>query len=196
MKQALEDRRISQDYFKWLCAQVMSAEKIDSAAGYMFLADRMFRVSFNDNVPNDRNRSADGIMLRHDFVREYGNNYEPIEVSELLFPTANILEVLVALAKMADYECSLGVDEWFSIFLQNLKLTCFVDSEIVSGDINRIGTILAKFNDRRYSQNGHGGLFPLRQRRWNDQRGEELWYQLSHYIEENQGRWGTESERA
>jgi hypothetical protein len=185
MTLALEDRRISQDYFKWLCGLVFTAEQIDSEDGYNFLADRMFRVTFNDNVPNDRNRSADGVKLRHDFLREYSDNYTAMEASDLLFPSANVLEVLVALANLANYEWDLSPQEWFARFLQNLKLTCFVDREIQNGDINRIGTILAKFNDRRYSQNGHGGVFPLRKRGWPDQREEELWYQLAHYIEEN-----------
>ena len=185
MKQALEDRRISQDYFHWLCAQVTIEQDMDSEFSYLFLLNRMFRMSFNDNTSNDRNRSADGVKLRHDFLEEYADNYTPREVSELLFPGANVLEVLVALAKLANFEWELGVMNWFGKFLQNLKLTCYVDKEIEPGDINRIGRLLAKFNDRSYNPNGRGGLFPLRGKNWEDQRGTELWYQLAHYIEEN-----------
>jgi hypothetical protein len=86
---------------------------------------------------------------------------------------------------LANFEWELGVMNWFGKFLQNLKLTCYVDKEIEPGDINRIGRLLAKFNDRSYNPNGRGGLFPLRGKNWEDQRGTELWYQLAHYIEEN-----------
>lgn len=188
IRQALEDRKISKDYFSWLCSQVMAEQNIDSQQGYTFLADRMFRVSFNDNVPNDRNRSADGIQLRHDFLRDYADNYPSIEIADLFVSSANILEVLVALAKRADYEWSRGTLDWFAQFLQNLKLTSFVDGEIEPGDVARIGKVLARFNERKYSALGHGGLFPLRRRTWEDQRGTELWYQLAHYIEENRRR--------
>jgi len=185
MRQALEDRRISQDYFRWLCDKVMIEQDTDSASSYMFLADRMYRIRFNDNVPNDRNRAADGVQLRHDFLQEYATNYEQLEVADLLYSGANVLEVLIGLAQRADFEWNLGVMNWFGKFLQNLKLNCYADSEIEPGDINRIGRILSKFNERRYVPSGRGGLFPLKGREWEDQRSTELWYQLSHYIEEN-----------
>lgn len=185
MRQPLEDRRISQDYFRWLCSKVMIEQDIDSEVSYMFLADRMYRVSFNDNVPNDRNRSADGIKQRHDFLQEYGDNYSAKEASDLTYPGANVFEVLVGLAILANSEWELGVINWFGKFLQNLKITGFFDKEVEAGDINRIGRVLAKFNERKYSPNGRGGLFPLRGHNWEDQRTTELWYQLSHYIEEN-----------
>lgn len=182
---AIEDRPIAQDYFHWLCSQVMLSQQPGSPRSYTFLADRMNRMVFNDNVPNDRNRSADGIQLRHDFLAQHGADYGSMEVADLLYPQASVFEVLVGLAHRANFEVEVGIVEWFGRFIQNLRLTSFTDSEIQPGDIQRIGRVLAKFNERRYLPNGRGGLFPLKGGHWPDQREEELWYQLSHYIEEN-----------
>ena len=37
---------------------------------------------------------------------------------------------------------------------------------------------------REYSDNGHGGLFPLKNPK-KDQRKVEIWYQMTEYINEN-----------
>lgn len=184
MMEAIEDRQIAKDYFFWLCSKVLEAVDTDHPRSYTYVCDRMNSMTFNDNVPNDRNRSADATQLRHDFIQEHWNGYGPLEVADLLYPSATVLEVLVSLAQRANHSWELGVMGWFGKFMQNLKLTCFSDPEIEAGDVERIGRILSKFNERRYTHNGRGGLFPLRGD-WGDQREEELWYQLSHYIEEN-----------
>jgi hypothetical protein len=183
---ALEDRPISKRYFYWLCELVMHEQALEARHGYIFLADKMHRVVFNDNVPNDRNRSADANQLRHDFLKLHGLEYGPLDVADLLFPSASVFEVLVGLAHRANETWERGVEEWFSQFLQNLKLTGYIDSEVEMSDIFKIGQVLSKFNDRRYNADGRrGGLFPLKGA-WEDQRHAELWYQLSHYIEENE----------
>ena len=130
--------------------------------------------------PMDENRAADGLELRDDFEYETG---EYLDKSSGLLPNCSFFEMLAALSVRCENQLmrnlSLGdrTSKWFFEFLDNLGL----DPDLKSEDIQEI---VINFMDGNYKANGEGGMFPIKRRGIN-QRGEQLWKQLSAYISEN-----------
>ena len=128
----------------------------------------------------DENRAADGLELRDDFEYETG---EYLDVSSGLLPNCSFFEMLAALAIRCENQLmrnlSLGdrTSKWFFEFLDNLG----IDNRLNREDIE---DITVNFMNGKYKSNGEGGMFPIRRTGIN-QRGEQLWKQLSAYINEN-----------
>jgi hypothetical protein len=72
---------------------------------------------------------------------------------------------------------------WFWQMLENLGLAHISDKLYSSGPRmdSFIDNVIDRLIYRRYSPDGHGGLFPL-EFPHEDQRGVELWYQLNAYL--------------
>ena len=138
------------------------------------------RIEFIWNHPMDENRAADGLELRDDFEYETG---EYLDKSSGLLPNCSFFEMLAALAIRCENQLmrnlSLGdrTSRWFFEFLDNLG----IDSNMRSDDIE---DIVVDFMDKKYKINGEGGMFPLKRSGIN-QRDEQIWKQLSAYINEN-----------
>jgi len=137
-------------------------------------------------VPNDDNRAMDGMDLRDEFLHQrptlkIERNWRELDCS--------MLEMLIALAKRADFETDTGalaggVGGWFWKFMDNVRLSQYTDAVVNDRSLGAIDRTLETINNRTYKPNGRGGLFPLR-RPQHDQRNVELWYQLSAYLLEN-----------
>lgn len=168
-------------YFSWLYSQVLLVPR-NAPLGYVYVCQIMHNMVFIDELPNDDNRSADGRELRHQFLRDSGFNERGYQ--NWFDEPATILEVLVALCYRADYNTGKGVQFWFKEFLINLGLLRYTNAEFEPKDTFTVERILKRFNERRYKQNGEGGLFPI-QNTMRDQRGVELWYQMAEYQREN-----------
>ena len=82
---------------------------------------------------------------------------------------------------MYDPDMGNRVPVWFWMFLDNIGLLYFTDSEWNEELVSR--TILTWLS-REYDRTGQGGLFPLREP-YEDQREVPLWNQLNAYIIEN-----------
>jgi hypothetical protein len=137
----------------------------------------MDEIPFRILVPMDENRAADGFELRNAFMKNRSGELFEREVS--------IFEVLVGLAKRASVMVDQDMKMWFSIFLANLKIDHHSDPCLNSAScVRRVERILYRFNNRRYTARGTGGLFPLT-RPIVDQRRVELWYQMGAYMNEN-----------
>jgi len=133
-------------------------------------------ILYVPTIPNDQNRSEDGINLRQEYGSVTGNGLPPVG-------PCRILEFLIGLAirlNAADYDPTMPdrVGPWFWTLMDNLG--------IVDGDDPWIEDSLEKINTRDYSTDGHGGLFPLRRPKEN-QREVEIWYQMQAYLMENFG---------
>lgn len=137
---------------------------------------QLHNMPFYSLIPNDDNRGMDGLQLR--------NLYEEAEGYIVDFDDdvpCTLLEMLIALAERMAYiiydsenEEEYNTASCFWLFIRNLNLT------------PESGTNISKLNDlleRRYAENGDGGLFPLR-RPITNQREIEIWYQMMYYIEE------------
>jgi hypothetical protein len=171
-------------YFDWLYNQVFEVRGMGSPNSYTVVCNHLHSVQFNDRVPNDDNRSAEGEELRDEFISTLkGIDIE--DYTELYsLGKCTLFEMLIALARRADYIAEKGTGIWFRTFLSNLGLICYNDASFIPADGARITAILRKFNERRYTRSGKGGLFPLREAR-EDQRSAEIWHQMSDYMTEN-----------
>jgi hypothetical protein len=174
---------LGQRYFYWLYDQIFEIRDPDSPLSYLSLCDVIHQHVFLVAIPQDLNRAADGSELRNEFIREMGIG-GPQAWSEILNDDASIFEVLIGLAKRADFMVDRTVGWWFMQFIINLGFAHYNDKQITPNDSWRISRSLRRFNDRTYRPTGRGGIFPLRIPN-TDQRQVELWYQMAAYMTEN-----------
>jgi hypothetical protein len=181
-----EEEPVRKRYFLWLYDQVFQVRDPDSDQSYIDVCDIMHAIPFNDSVPNDSNRTADGEELRDEFISlDAGIDLEAFtEMAGL--GKASILEVLIGLSRRAGaiYEVY-KPDEWARKFISNLGLMKYHDRRFLPRDILRVNRILRVFNSRSYDPDGKGGIFPLRSMVHQDQRQIELWFQMAAYVTEN-----------
>lgn len=142
----------------------------------------MYNVAFNASVPNDDNRAVEGKNLRTEFLNIVGQ--DAAEHYQWLATPCTLLEMLVALTARAAFMSGMAESMWFGIFMDNLGFTHYYDSDWEDKFRPIISATLTKLNERRYKQNGYGGLFPVYQTD-RDQRTVEIWYQMCAYIQEN-----------
>lgn len=177
--------QIKQEYFDWLCDLVHR----EDWKGYVSLLGELHRLIFVPRIEHDENRSADGIELRERYLVE--EQWEDCE--EALAGECSVLEMLVALANRMAFElASADISEadqatmsnCFWEMIRNLGLEPYDDSqfeELNGGYFT--ARVIDEFVNRKYSENGIGGIFPLAFAE-EDQRYVELWYQMQNYIHE------------
>ena len=166
---------IEESYFNWLCAKVLS----NSSNMYRDLLHILHSTEFVWVVPIDENRLEDGLELRIDFLRE-----TRLERDDHWYSLGcSVLEMLIAFSRRAEFQTGIKDSDWFWELIENLGLGEF---RRLPNDPSVISEIIDRFIWRTYSEDGHGGLFPLR---WpkQDQRELEIWYQFYEYLED-QGR--------
>ncbi|QCG77548.1 hypothetical protein SEA_DIZZYRUDY_52 [Microbacterium phage DizzyRudy] len=173
-------------YFEWLYSQIGPLKNRNPARNFWHLCRQLYTTEFIWFVPNDDNRVEDGKELRFEFLR---STRYPLTDPHGLFMGlgCSMFEMLVALSRLAAFESGRDHVEWFWRFMHNLELDQYTD-EIYSrgvgdGIAEGVEETLERLNQRTYSRNGKGGLFPLRRAR-QDQREVELWYQMSSYLHE------------
>jgi hypothetical protein len=159
---------------------------VDNADEYSVLLDILHGMRFYSLVPNDDNRGKDGEHLREIFTDSVGGN--PSFYRDL--GECTVLEMLLALSdrlvfETIDSEWEKTQSEWFFILLDNLSIERYDNSYIRPGkDEFRIQDRVERMLSRNYDSHGVGGLFPLKNAKF-DQRKVEIWYQMSAYIMEN-----------
>jgi len=162
-------------YSDWLYDQIFESR----TEHYRELAHILFTKEFVWLVPNDDNRVADGKDLRYEFLDKLDLRV-PEEEDYWLDLGCSVLEVLVSLSRILEFETGRTTEYWFMEMITNLGLKQYHDeAEDISERL--INKILDEFIWRNYSHTGQGGLFPLL-RPDEDQREVELWYQLNAYI--------------
>lgn len=164
---------IEELYFNWLCAKVLPQH----SSNYYGLLNVLHRTEFAWTVLGDKNRAADGVELRADFLRE--TNYLPERF--WLESPCSVLECLYAFAKKAEFQTDIPAQRWFWVMMTNLGLEEY--RHISDADVPVIQDILHTFIWRAYRENGEGGLFPMRSPRYN-QREVEIWYQFCEWVED------------
>lgn len=133
-----------------------------------------WELKYEPTIPNDQNRAHDGIDLRARYVRESSNGLPPIG-------QCTMLEFLIALAirlNEADYDPAIPnrVGPWFWTLIDNM--------DVAETNAFEIREAMIRVNERTYSFDGWGGLFPLKSPP-EDQRETEVWYQMQSYLMEN-----------
>jgi hypothetical protein len=179
-----EEEPVRARYFRWLYSQVFPDQ--DPGESYTDVCELMHEIPFNDSIPNDSNRTADGEELRDEFISlDEGIDLDAFtEMAGL--GKASLFEILIGLAKRAESVTeALKPDQWFRTFLGNLGLLKYPDDRYLPRHILRVNRILRTFNGRTFDPDGNGGIFPLAKPPV-DQRKIELWFQMAAYINENQ----------
>lgn len=165
---------LEESYFVWLCKPLDKKWDISFTTATL---RQLHRTEFKPFIANDKNRAADGKELREEYLYRHPVKSSAWELDGWMALETSVLEVLIALADRAAYQSGDTMADWLFAFLCNLGL----DESPAS---SKIRNTLQRFNERTYSRDGLGGLFPLRNP-VEDQRRVELWYQMSAYIIEN-----------
>jgi hypothetical protein len=162
-------------YFNWLRAKVVDHRWPTHM--YLDLLKILYGTEFVWTLIGDKNREDDGLELRLDFLRESRVESEPYWFES----PCSVLEVLLALAKRAEFVTEMPVKDWFWVFLTNLRLDgCRTVSRSEKLLVDRA---LETWMFRIYDPSGYGGLFPMREPK-EDQTQLELWYQFNRYIDD------------
>lgn len=149
------------------------------------LLDRLWRKEFYSVLPNDQNRAKDGIFLR-DVLGE--------DVNYGIFGPCRVLEMLIALSKRMEFnlegtDCDEDYVDLFWEMLGNLDILQFDNLAILEdAQTLQLDHILTDWLDRKYSSDGSGGIFPLKnwtKNGYKRQNKVELWYQMMSYLCEN-----------
>lgn len=127
----------------------------------------------------DSNRTKDGLNLRNRFARETNHPYS--DVALYLCGGCSVLEMLAALSIRCG-EDIMGDDpsKWFWTMINNLGLIGMTDTYY---DEEYVHEVIENMMNRRYGEDGKGGLFYVKNPR-NDMRKVEIWYQMCWYIDE------------
>lgn len=169
------------EYFEWLC-DIVCGDRYSKQVSYSNLLTQLFKTEFTYLLPMDSNRAQNGIDLRYRFCRIKG--YYGDLVNYLDGP-CNILEMMVALAIrceetiMDDPQKGDRTGQWFWGMIVNLGLGSMDNNRFNAEHVsNRIDIFL----NREYEPNGRGGLFTIRNCKY-DLRDVEIWYQLCWYLD-------------
>ena len=174
----MEDIRVRNNYFDWLC------ELIGGKKNYSLLFHKLFTTEFYWVVEFDDDRAKDAKDLRRTFLNMVGSP----DLTGLNY--VSVLEVLIALSiscednLMANRDLGDRTPEWFWMMITNLGLQVYSDNNWNLDSENDVAYIIDIWLSRRYAFNGVGGAFPL-QICHTDQRKINLWYQLQAYLQEN-----------
>lgn len=151
---------------------------------YNKLMDCIHMVDFwvDPEIPRDHNREEDGRQLRQEFLRETGLRPDTLDRYHV-----SVLEVLAALAIRMENEyigdpADPHPENIFWEMIGNLDLHQFSDPKF---DEYRVRHVLNSWMLRKYDDFGRGGIFPLQDTSWPDQRGVEIWSQMNAYLTEN-----------
>lgn len=173
------DGTTEDQYFEWLYSQVGAVRNRNPARSYWQVARQLHSTEFTWTIRNDENRGVAGLELRQEFVAALG--FDP--GSDFWDLGCSVFEMLVALARAADFQVEKSPGEWFNEFLCNIS--CNVpDSSWSRTAAHTVEIHVERLLSRTYSSTGDGGLFPLKNDGAN-QRRVEIWYQLSAYLLEN-----------
>lgn len=171
----MNKQTLNKQYFDWMCGHVCDRKYIGHASYYKLL-NYLHSKTFTYTLIMDENRAMDGIDLRYRFAGDDGR---------FIVGDCSVLEMMVALSLrceeriMADDETGNQTGRWFWEMIDNLGLESMYDDNF---DKVYADGIIYKFLNRKYSPDGDGGLFTVRNRDV-DLRKVEIWYQMCWYLD-------------
>ena len=171
---------LDERYFVWLYRLVARLDTQDPELTYWRLLKLLYEKQFAWFVPRDDNRIEDGKELRLTFLRQEGLQKHQAEVNWVEIG-CSFLELMIAMSGRLRFELDpdSSLAYWFwEVLTENIGLRQYNDAaEFEPCDVDEV---LNRVMFRQYEPSGSGGFFPL-QHPDQDQRGVELWYQLSAY---------------
>lgn len=163
-------------YHDWLFSMVCDNEH--PIYNYDILLDYVNEKEFEYSIFLDKNRASDGLSLRYRYGLLTGKDVNLALSSK----QSSIFEVMIALAircnEMLNVEDCVPFLFWTmmkSLGLENMTNDIFSKK--------KVDNVLERFLERRFSYNGKGGLFTIKNPR-QDMREIEIWYQMHAYLNE------------
>jgi hypothetical protein len=175
------DEPLDERYFVWLYSQVADPTIKDPDLTCWRLFKQLYERPFVWFVSMDDNRVGDGKELRLAFLRSEGLQVSDVD-HEWVEIGCSFLELMIAISGRLQYQ--LDPDStlayWFwEVLMENIGLHNYNDGAYFEQcDVDEV---LNRVIFRQYEPDGTGGFFPL-QHPEKDQRGVELWVQLSAYV--------------
>lgn len=174
-------RGTNDPYFDWLSI-IIGLNKNYSRRNYIQLVTTLHATEYNPLLPLDNNRGIDGLQLRVEFMNEHGawgsaTNRGPCSFLEFLVGVSRRMSFL-----MYGEGNHTGTEFYFWKLIDNLGLTKCTDDrwEYINGEFF-VEDAIWRVNQRQYSYDGSGGLFPLRNPK-EDQKNVEVWYQMNQWL--------------
>lgn len=173
---------LDKEYFDWMCDLVYN-EKQSRRLSYEKLLSYLHDREFVYTIEMDGNRAEDGTDLRYRFAESRYRGDSRI-TTYLDDGPCSILEMMLALALRCEehimYNPDIGnqVERWFWDMIRSLGLYSMDDSHF---DEKKVEHIIDRFLNREYEENGKGGLFTVKNCRY-DMRTIEIWYQMCWYL--------------
>lgn len=191
MKESIRNK-LEEEYFDWLIEWIVTDDLEENDREYRLLLAHLYNTDFSEKtaklIPNDDNRIEDGLEFRRKYDIEIGcygtDSYEKSWSIDHILENkpCSLLEMLIGLALRIEDTMERDLfPTWFWIMLDNLGLMEMTNENYDEGHVDQV---LDVFLNRKYSTDGHGGLFPLTKANTN-QKKVEIWYQMSSYLVEN-----------
>ena len=173
-------------YFEWLYRFFAAVSNRNPKRSFWKMAKRLHSTEFVYFIPNDENRALDGKDLREEFFYLHPDVRRD---QNWLDQECSMLELILGLAIRAEFLADRGsidggVGGWFWLMIRNAGLYKFTDDYLVGRSLEEIDRVIYLINNRTYSRDGLGGLFPVTGTR-KDMRRVELWGQLNAYLMAN-----------
>lgn len=174
---------LNDEYFNWLC-DLACGDRYASGISYRKLFARLHETEFKCLIPNDLNRAEDGVDLRYRFALHRGE-LSVNTILNVLDGPCSVLEMMIALALrceeqiMDDPGVGDRTTQWFWGMLWNLGLSTMTDARFDGVTVDKA---LIRLNYREYEPDGTGGLFTIKNCKY-DLRQVEIWHQLLWYLD-------------
>ena len=168
---------IQNEYFEWIY-DLVGGDRQSAYMSYRKLLMYLHDVEFRYINPRDEARFYDGIDLRRNYALDTRR-----DISEHLDGPCTMLEMMVALAIrcediMDNPNFGDRTGQWFWGMIINLGLGSMTDNRFRMDEAEQI---VEKFMNRRYTRDGKGGLFTVRDTQ-DDFRKLEIAHQMYRYL--------------
>lgn len=179
---------LDKHYLCWLMNQI----HIEGGGpdGYSRLCEVLQDCAFFTIVRMDENRREEGMSLRNEAESDMAFGGD-IRIEQPFVYTCSMMEIIVVMARrmnyeMLDSEYEADIGKWAIELFSNAGLSGFTNSVFDSDDNakNEAEAVVKDIVYHRYGFDGEGGLFPLKQPKY-DQRTTELLTQMNNYLAEN-----------
>ena len=174
------------EYIDWIISDRLALKEREYGS-YRRLIHTLLNIPFEWSNPMDENLAGIGIDLRGDFEYETGLY---LDGSSGILPVCSVFEMLVGMVYrcetnvMFDFRNGNDASRWWHIIMDNLGFSELTDVNWKVGDADYIREICEKFMHRIYKKNGEGGLFIIKDKKF-DCRKESFWRIFMVYLDEN-----------
>lgn len=178
----MNNNEINNEYFEWMF-KIVCDKRFSDHISYRKLLMQLHNTKFIPHLRGDRDRANDGISLRRRFSVDSG--YEANYLASYLDDPCSILEMILALAIRCEETIMDNpakgdrTGQWFWGMIISLGLGSMTD---MNYDKKYVHGVLQTFLNGGYEPNGKGGLFTIRNCKY-DLRDIEIWKQLCWYLD-------------